>query len=96
MVVTAVHVYVKPEHINDFVEATTENHEASVKEDGNMRFDLLQSEDDPSYFLLYEAYESEKAASAHKQTPHYRTWRAKVASWMAEPRKSIRFNGIRP
>jgi autoinducer 2-degrading protein len=87
---------VKPEHIKDFAEATIENHEASVKEAGNVRFDVLQSEDDPSYFLLYEAYKSDEAASAHKETPHYRTWRAKVDGWMAEPRKSVRFTGITP
>ncbi len=96
MVVTVVHVYVKPEHIKEFEKATSENRDASVKERGNIRFDVLQSEDNPSYFLLYEAYESDEAASLHKETPHYRTWRAKVAGWMAEPRKGVRFTGIHP
>jgi len=31
MIVTTVTVYVKPENIDDFIEATTENHEASIK-----------------------------------------------------------------
>ncbi len=42
MIITAVTVYVKPENINDFIRATTENHEASIEEPGNMRFDVLQ------------------------------------------------------
>ena len=48
MIVTSVTVYVKNEHVDAFIAATVENHEASVKEQGNMRFDVLQSMDDPS------------------------------------------------
>jgi hypothetical protein len=55
MIVTTVTVYVKPENIEDFIEASTENHESSIKEPGNMRFDVLQSMSDPTRFLLYEA-----------------------------------------
>ncbi len=71
MIVTTVTVYVKPENIDDFIEATIENHEASIKEPGNMRFDVLQSMTDPTRFLLYEAYQSEEEAAAHKETEHY-------------------------
>jgi autoinducer 2-degrading protein len=54
MFVTLVHVHVKPEHLDAFVDVTRTNHEASVREDGNLRFDVLQSADDPTRFLLYE------------------------------------------
>ena len=50
MHVTLVHVTVKPDHINDFIEATRRNHEASVQEPGNRRFDVLQSPDAPEQF----------------------------------------------
>jgi len=96
MIVTAVTVYVKPEHIEDFIKATTKNHEGSVHEPGNMRFDVLQSVDDRSRFLLYEAYESQEAAAAHKNTEHYNTWRDTVAPWMAKPREGIAHNVICP
>ena len=52
--------------------------------------------EDPARFLLYEAYESERAAAAHKDTEHYKRWRERVADWMAEPRRGIKYHGIRP
>ena len=55
MHVTLVHVKVKPEHVADFIAVTRANHEASVREAGNRRFDVLQSPDDPTSFILYEA-----------------------------------------
>jgi autoinducer 2-degrading protein len=96
MTVTIVHVEVKPEYIEEFIRVTTENHYESVKEAGNLRFDVLQLEENPAKFALYEAYESEGAAAAHKETPHYLKWREAVADWMAEPRKGIKYQGLLP
>ncbi|MDX1564649.1 MAG: antibiotic biosynthesis monooxygenase [Phycisphaeraceae bacterium] len=96
MIVTCVHVKVKPEHIDDFIAASKPNHLGSVQEAGNVRFDICQSADDPSSFLLYEAYESEEAAAAHKQTDHYLAWRQTVADWMARPREGVRYNVLLP
>ncbi len=77
MIVTCVHVDVKPEHVEEFVQATRINHENSVMEPDNLRFDVLQSDADPTKFLLYEAYGSEEGARAHKQTEHYMAWPAR-------------------
>ena len=96
MVVTIVEVHVKPENIEPFITATTENHKGSIKERGNMRFDVLQSPQDPSLFLLYEAYDSEKSVAAHKSTPHYLQWKDTVAPWMAVPRKGVPYHVICP
>jgi len=87
MQVTLVHVRVKPEHVDDFIAATGDNHRGSVEEPGNLRFDVLQDPQDPTRFLLYEAFASAEDAAAHKQTPHYLAWRERVADWMAEPRR---------
>lgn len=96
MIVTTVLVQVKPEHIQDFIQATTRNHEGSVQEPGNLRFDVLQNADNPTKFLLYEVYESQDAAAAHKKTEHYLIWRDQVAGWMAEPRQGIPYQVICP
>ena len=96
MVVTIVEVHVKPANIDQFVAATIENHKGSIQEPGNMRFDVLQSPQDPALFLLYEAYDSEENAAAHKNTPHYAKWRDTVASWMAIPRKGTAYKAICP
>ncbi len=96
MTVTLVHVYVKPEYVNAFVDATRENHENSVKENGNLRFDILQDASDPVKFILYEAYETDQAAAAHKETAHYLKWRDTVASWMAKPREGAKHKLLFP
>jgi len=96
MIVTIVHIDVKPEYIKSFIQATTENHLESVKETGNLRFDFLQKENQPARFVLYEAYEDANAAAAHKETAHYLKWRETVAPWMANPREGIRYTGLQP
>jgi autoinducer 2-degrading protein len=89
MYVTLVHVHVKPENVTDFIEASLENARGAVKEPGNLRFDVLRMDDDPTRFVLYEAYATAEDAAAHKDTPHYRKWRETVGDWMAEPRQGI-------
>jgi len=92
--VTLVHVHVKPERVEAFIDASRANHEASIQEPGNRRFDVLQSADDPNRFVLYEAYARSEDAAAHKQTAHYLTWREIVADMMAEPRQGVPYNGV--
>jgi autoinducer 2-degrading protein len=96
MIATTVFVHVKPEFISRFIEATIENHGASILEQGNIRFDVLQNSDDPSKFMLYEAYISEECKEAHKQTAHYKRWKNAVAPWMEKERESTGYKFIRP
>jgi (4S)-4-hydroxy-5-phosphonooxypentane-2,3-dione isomerase len=96
MLVTIVSVHVKEAHINDFIQATIANHQASVREPGNLRFDVLQQAGDPTRFTLYEAYASDADAAAHKETSHYQTWRAAVEPWMASPRVGVKHAVIAP
>jgi autoinducer 2-degrading protein len=96
MTATFVHVKVKPEFIETFIDATRQNHENSIKETGNFRFDILQDLNDPAKFILYEVYDSDESAIAHKQTEHYIVWRDRVANWMAEPREGIKHSLLFP
>jgi autoinducer 2-degrading protein len=96
MIVTCVHVHVKPEAVNDFIEASVLNHKGSVKEPGNLRFDFVQQDDDPCRFMIYEAFESEEAVNAHKTTDHYLKWRDTVKDMMAEQRYGIKYNILEP
>lgn len=96
MIVTCVYVHVKPDEINRFITVTKANHSESVKESGNLRFDLIQQTDDPSRFMLYEAYESESVAANHKTTAHYLKWREFVNDFMIEPRVGVKYNIIEP
>ncbi len=96
MLVTCVHVKVKAENVADFIKATEDNHRNSINEPGNFRFDICQSREDPTSFLLYEVYASQADIEAHRQTAHYARWRDAVAGWMAEPRKGVPFTLLYP
>ena len=94
MYVVCVSVYVKPENVKDFIEATRVNYEGTRKEEGNVRFDVLQAEDEPTRFLLYEAYHTKDDFAKHQQTQHYLTWKQTVADWMAQPRQGVKHHSI--
>jgi len=96
MIATCVSVHVQREHVEDFAKASIENSKCSLQEPGNLRFDVLQCADDATRFTLYEAYESEQAAAAHKQTPHYLKWRETVKDWMARPREGLKHSVVYP
>lgn len=96
MFVTIVDVWVKPDQVEAFIAASELNHLASVQEPENLRFDILQSAEDPGKFVLYEAYQTEAGAAAHKQTEHYLKWRETVADMMAKPRAGHVHTGLKP
>ena len=88
LLVVHVQCHVKPEAIDAFREATLANARASVKEPGVARFDVVQDREEPTRFVLVEAYRTSDAPAAHKETAHYKAWRDAVADMMAEPRTS--------
>ena len=96
MHVTLVKVHVKPEYITDFIAATRSNHEASVRESGNLRFDVLQSDTDPQHFVLYEVYRDQQATLDHKETEHYQRWRNEAEPMMARKRESTSCTPVAP
>ena len=96
MLIVHVHVHVKPECVAAFNQATLANARASVQEPGIARFDVIQQQNDPSRFVLVEVYRDAAAAAAHKETRHYPVWRDAVASMMAEPRTSVKFDNVFP
>ena len=84
----------KPECVEAFKATTIENARQSVQEPGIARFDVVQQPDDPARFVLIEVYRDVEAPARHRETAHYQTWRDAVADLMAEPRRSVKFNGI--
>ncbi len=94
MLIVHVNVHVVDEAVEAFIDASRANAAASLEEPGVARFDVVQAVDDPTRFVLVEAYRSDEAAAAHKETLHYATWRDAVAPLMAEPRSSTRYRAI--
>ena len=96
MLVLHVFVVVKPDDVEAFRAATIENARNSVLEPGIARFDVVQQQDDPTRFVLVEAYRTPDAPALHKETAHYQTWRDTVAPMMAEPRTSVKYANCFP
>ena len=92
--VGCVSVTVNPECVDDFIPAVLENARETRRETGNVRFDVLQAEEDPIRFFLYECYLSKTDFAIHQQTPHYLKWKAAVAEMMARPRQGVRHHSL--
>ncbi|WP_294255911.1 putative quinol monooxygenase [uncultured Sphingomonas sp.] len=51
----------------------------SRAEPGNLRYDLWQDRDDPARFVLDELYADADAVAAHRASPHFQAYAAKIA-----------------
>ena len=90
MYIVHVHVHVKPEFISEFKNATIENARNSVQEPGIARFDVIQSAEEPTRFVLVEVYHTPDDQLRHRETKHYAIWRDAVTEMMAEPRTAVK------
>ena len=94
MYVVSVTIFVKPEFREPFIEATYANATGTRLESGNIRFDVLQAEEDPDRFMLYEVYVTKEDFTRHQQTAHYATWKNAVSEWMAQLRQAVRLSPL--
>lgn len=95
---SSVHVSVatKPGTEKDFIEESIQNAKNSVLEEGVSRFDILQKVNDPTQFQLLEVYNNRGGGIAHKDTDHYKKWRANVADMMALDRRAATYRPLFP
>jgi quinol monooxygenase YgiN len=91
-----IHLKVKPEHADQFIAASIENAQNSLREPGCVRFDVTQDTADPSRFAFVEVYHDPAAHAAHRESAHYKTWAGRVEDMMAEPRSRILYRNIYP
>lgn len=96
MLTVHVHVRVRPEDVDRFLEATVANARASIEEPGVLRFDVLADDADPTHVVLVEVYKDADAPAAHRETPHYLLWRDTVADMMAQPRERTQLRTVFP
>ena len=94
MFIAAVHVYIKPDKVDEFIEVIKANHEGSIAEPGCLRFDVARSMDDPTEFLLWEVYVDEEANAFHKTTPHYLAFKQLMPELQSKDRRSDLFDGV--
>ncbi len=85
-----VRTQLKPGKRSEFLEAMLPNAEASVRDEpGCHVFDVLEAQEEPDTFYLYELYTDKQALQAHKETSHYKASRA-VVNDLVEAQSVIR------
>ena len=94
MFVAAVHVFVKPEAIDAFMELIRADQEGTLAEPGCVRFDVVRSVEDPHEFLIWEVYLDGDAAAFHKTTPHYLEFKEKMPALASQDRYADRYEGV--
>ena len=93
MHIVLVLVTVRPEFLEEFERSLLHNARESVAHDpGCLRFDVSQSQDDPTRWVLYEVYDSPAAHAAHRRSPHFLAYDA-VASRALVDKTVIRASG---
>jgi len=96
MHIVHVQIRVQPDCLEAFKAATLANARASLQEDGVLRFDVLQRQDEPTRFVLVEVYRAVQDQARHRLTTHYAAWAAAVADMMAEPRTALKYTPVFP
>ena len=97
MISIFVTIQVKPEFMDQFVEASFSDARGAVgDEPGCFRFDILRDQSDPNRLHLYEVYADEAALEAHRQAPHYLKWRSTIDDWVDGDFQRIRCDTVFP
>jgi autoinducer 2-degrading protein len=95
-IVNAIDLEIAPAEMDKFLVAIKENGAATVKEPGCQRFDIMVLAGKPNQVFLYEVYDNDAAAQAHRQTDHFKKYAATTANMVVgrnvRPMKPIAFN----
>ncbi|NBE95555.1 antibiotic biosynthesis monooxygenase [Nonomuraea sp. KC401] len=75
---------VLPEHADRWPEITAEFTEATRAEPGCLWFDWTRSLDDPTEYVLVEAFRDDEAGAAHVGSDHFRKARQTLPPHLAE------------
>ena len=91
-----VKVRVKPEQRERFLKAIEVDALGSERdEQGCMRFNVLQDEQDANVYYFFEVYRDPAALEAHRAAPHYAVWRA-AADTLDGPPEATRCQPVFP
>jgi quinol monooxygenase YgiN len=75
---------VRPEHADRWGDITREFTDATRAEPGNLWFDWSRTLDDPTEFVLVEAFRDGDAGAAHVQSSHFRQAIATLPAYLVE------------
>jgi quinol monooxygenase YgiN len=83
---------VKPEDADRWGEITRTFTEATRSESGNLWFDWSRSLDDPTEYVLVEAFADDEAGATHVQSDHFRQARQDLPAHLAETPRIVNFS----
>jgi quinol monooxygenase YgiN len=72
------HVDVPPPRKDDCIALLNKLAEASRKDEGNVRFDIVQQTNRPNHFTVVEVWKNKKAFDTHSMSAHVREFRDKL------------------
>jgi autoinducer 2-degrading protein len=85
MVIVEVTFRVKSNEKSTFIEYTKDNVRNSLREEGVKRFEFYQEMDKDNIFILFEIYKTKDDQLKHRETDHYKRWKAGISDLIEEP-----------
>jgi quinol monooxygenase YgiN len=82
---------IRPEHADRWPEISADFTAATRGEPGNLWFDWSRSLDDPTEYVLVEAFRDGDAGAAHVQSEHFRTAQKMLPDYLAETPRIVNF-----
>ena len=83
---------IKPEHAETWPEVSRTFTEATRAEPGCLWFDWSRSLDDPSEYVLVEAFADDAAGGAHVRSDHFKTAQQELPNYLAETPRIVNAN----
>ena len=83
---------VRPDDADRWPEIARSFTEATRAEPGNLWFDWSRSLDDPTEYVLVEAFADDDAGAAHVQSDHFRTAQQELPAHLAETPRIVNFS----
>ncbi|MFZ5851062.1 MAG: putative quinol monooxygenase [Actinomycetota bacterium] len=75
---------IRPEHADRWVQIASAFTRATRSETGCLWFDWYRSVDDPTEYVLVEAFRDQEAGVAHVRSDHFRTAQETLPPYLAE------------
>lgn len=97
MIVLIVKLQIKPEFRDQFLEGVRDEVRGTLEcEEGCLQLSVVQDNQDPNRFYLFEVYRDQEAIDAHQQRPEFQQWLATSREWQASPPEVLVGHNIYP
>jgi quinol monooxygenase YgiN len=83
--------FIKPDYAEEFIQYALELVEETRKEDGNLFYYFMRSNDDPEMFAFMEQWVDETALKAHQASPHFQTYLKRIHGFESRPTLSTKY-----